>query len=55
MAELMVHVGLMDSVSRHWPEVVQENWAERLDTLILKLQRETEEIQGFAEAFDDPE
>lgn len=54
-AELLVNVGLMDSVSQNWPPVVQENWEERLDFLIFKLQHEMEEIQGFAEAFDDPE
>ena len=53
--ELLVNVGLMDSVSSAWPEQVQENWEEKLDTLILRLQQETEEIQAFAEAFDDPE
>jgi hypothetical protein len=54
-AELLVNVGIMQSVADQWPLVVQENWEERLDSLILKLQHEMEEIQGFAEAFDDPE
>ena len=54
-AELLVNVGLMDSVSQNWPEVVQENWDERVTNLIHNLQREMGEIQDFAEAFDDPE
>lgn len=54
-AELLVNVGLMDSVSSNWPEVVRENWEEKVDSLILRLQQEMEEVQSFAEAFDDPE
>lgn len=53
--ELAVHVMLFDSVSAQWPLVVQENWQERMDQIILRLQQETNELQQFGEAFDEEE
>ena len=52
--ELLVNVGLIDSISQKWPQVVQDNWAERLENLDKQLQQEIVEVQNFAEAFDDP-
>lgn len=51
--ELVIHVGLMDSVSSQWPLEVQENWEQRCERIVERLHREVEEISQFAEAYDD--
>lgn len=51
--ELCIHVMLFDSISSQWPLVVQENWQQRMDLIIDKVQRETLELQSFGEAFDE--
>lgn len=50
--ELLVTVGLFMTVVDAWPEHVQENFGEKIDYLTGNLQREIEEMQQFAEAFD---
>jgi hypothetical protein len=50
--ELAVNAGLIDSVSGHWPPEVRENWEEKKEQIITKLEQEISEIQTFAEALD---
>jgi hypothetical protein len=51
--ELAVNVGLMGSVAGMWPLEIQQNWEERIDYLIGKIDSEIEKIQLFGEAFDE--
>lgn len=50
--ELVVNVGIMDSISDRWPDEVKDNWDARMENLTERMQQETEEIQQFGVAFD---
>jgi hypothetical protein len=52
MMELVVHVGLMNSVAGRWPEEVQENWDEKVRAIRERAEQEIVEIQEFAEFYD---
>ena len=51
--EMCVHIGLFNAVAHAWPTHVQENWTARLQTQIQWVNRQIEEIQMFAEAYDE--
>ncbi len=53
--ELLVTVGMIGSISGHWPLMVQENWEARIENLIQTMLRESDEVREFAEAFDEEE
>jgi hypothetical protein len=50
---LLVSVGLIDSISGRWPNAVQEAWQERLTRMIHTINIMNEEVQEFASAWDD--
>jgi len=50
--ELMVNVGLFNTVAAHWPPMVQENWQAKIQAQIEWAQGEIAEVQSFAEYFD---
>lgn len=52
-SELAINAWLMGAAASGWPLVVQEQWDERIEGLIGKLEQEIREIQAFAEAFDE--
>ena len=52
-AETMVNFGLMSSVIGQYPEHVMGGLVERMQLLSVRLDQETEIIQGFGEAFDE--
>ena len=51
--ECLVTVNLIGSVIQRYPEEVQENFKEKVMQLTANIERETQEFQAFAEAFDD--
>lgn len=53
LAELMATVGLLDSICQTWPENVQENWQREKVKLRGQIQQRSEELQLFAEAYDE--
>lgn len=53
--ELCVHIGLFQAVASSWPEHVQENWTQRLQDNIERVNQQIDEVQRFAEHFDDVE
>lgn len=50
--EMLVNVGIIDSISERWPEAVQERWHERIDMLRQNINQTTAEVQEFASAWD---
>ena len=50
--EMVVTVGMVDSVSERWPDDVQESWAERVQMIRKSLQQHTEEVHQFATSYD---
>jgi hypothetical protein len=50
--ELCVHVGLFNTVASHWTPEVQDNWTKKIQSQIEWVNKEIEEVQLFAEAFD---
>ena len=53
LAALMVNAGLIGSIARRWPKEVQSNWAERLEMMRDRATQEIQEIQMFAEQYDE--
>jgi len=43
----------MDSISGQFPEHALENWHDKLQTITNACYHEIEEIQAFAEAYDN--
>jgi hypothetical protein len=54
LLNLMVSVGLMNSVMGQYPEEVQEAWGERMSEYEQWADRQTMEIQLYAEHWDNP-
>jgi len=50
--ELCINAGLLQAAMHGYPEHVQEGLDERLQKLTEYLDRQTELLQGFGEAFD---
>ena len=50
--ELLITVGLMDTVKEQWPEVVQMAWHERMYQLKHHMETQAEEAQQFASHYD---
>ena len=53
--ELLVNVGIIDSISPRWPPEVVEQWTDRLQLMRGSIARWTREVQEFASAWDDRE
>lgn len=53
--DLLINVGLMNTIREHWPEHVQENWTEKMQSMNMWIHQQIEEVQTFAEAFDEGE
>ena len=51
--ELLVSVGLMNSVMQQYPPHVQEGLNERMTATLRRTQQEIEIIHSFGEAFDE--
>jgi hypothetical protein len=51
--ELLVTFGLINSIIGQYPSHVREGLMERMMQLKQNIERETEIIQGFGEAFDE--
>jgi hypothetical protein len=51
--ELMVNVGLFNTVADAWPNEVQEQWVMKIQAQIEWAQSEIAEVQSFAEHFDE--
>lgn len=52
--ELLIHVGLMNSVAAQWPEEVQRNWTQKMGIMREWIKDQVVEVQQFTEAYDDP-
>lgn len=52
IAETLVCVGLIDSISGSWPEDVQERWQEKLKEMREWAHLQSAEAQQFASAYD---
>lgn len=51
--DLLVTIGLIESVMERYPEHVQENFREKVIEVIKIVDDETREFIGFGEAYDD--
>lgn len=51
--DLCVTVGLIESVIGRFPEVVQENFTQKIEALTERLEKEREEFVAFGEAYDE--
>jgi hypothetical protein len=51
--EMLVSVGIIDSISGRWPPDVQEAWRQKLEGLRYNINATTAEVQEFASAWDD--
>jgi hypothetical protein len=43
----------MSSIANNWPDDVQENWSDKVDGMIARAEQDIQEVQQFAEAFDE--
>ena len=50
--ELLVNVGLFQTVADAWPQIVQEQWVMKIQAQVEWAQGEIAEVQAFAEYFD---
>ena len=50
--ELLINVGIINSISESWPEQVQENWCHRLGDMVKFASNQIREVQEFASAYD---
>jgi len=53
-ADLMVNVGIIDSVRVHWPEEIQANWDEKIRSIRRMIYDQIYEVQEFASSYDQP-
>jgi hypothetical protein len=51
--DLLVTINLIGSVIERYPEEIQDNFTQKVESLSKNLYRETEEFQSFAESWDD--
>jgi hypothetical protein len=52
--DMLVSVGIIDSISPRWPDEVIEQWHDKIEAARLVVNRITNEVQEFASAWDDP-
>lgn len=53
VVEMVVNIGIMNSIMGQMPEHVQENWLERMRIVRDSAYSMTKEVQDFGEAFDE--
>ena len=51
--EMLVSVGIIDSISPRWPEEVIDRWHDRIRSIRRTVNRMTAEVQEFASAWDN--
>jgi len=51
--EMLVNVGIIDSISDRWPPEVQDNWRQKIEQLRDNVNSTTAEVQEFASTWDD--
>jgi hypothetical protein len=53
-SEMVVHFGLFNAVTDTFPPHVKEGLIERMQAMLILMEKEVEIIQGFGEYFDEP-